>query len=286
MFVSDPLGLLSEWSSQTPALHIGEDFYIVERGALQPSIHPFKSHYTICCLCLSGTAEGHINLTPCSLEPHTLCIVPSGQILEVAAFSRNFKAFCVLMSNEFIANLGLNFNLQVHISVLDNPVISLSGRQFKAMTTYLKMVRNVLEMDHPNKAEIVRHLTCAFFYGIGYFLHKATDRPLTNEEALMHRFLDEVQRSFRSERKLGFYAERLHLSTRYLSAVVKKYSGKTADEWVDDYVILEAKALLKSTNMTIQQISNELHFASQSFFRKYFKRLTGVSPKHYRDGTE
>ena len=286
MFVSLPLGSPFEWFSHTPALHIDEDFYIVEQGVLQPCVHPFKSHYTICCLCLSGTADGRINLTSCRLEACTLCIVPSGQILEVAAFSKNFKSVCILMSNEFIANLGLNFNLQVHISVLDNPVISLSSRQFNSMVTYFTMVRTVLEMDHPNKAEIVRHLTCAFFYGIGYFLHKATDRPLTNEEVLMHRFLEEVQRSFRNERKLGFYAGRLHLSTRYLSAVVKKYSGKTADEWVDDYVILEAKALLKSTNMTIQQISNELHFASQSFFGKYFKRLTGVSPKHYRDGTE
>jgi AraC-like DNA-binding protein len=64
--------------------------------------------------------------------------------------------------------------------------------------------------------------------------------------------------------------------------MVKSATGKFAIEWIDDYVMLEAKALLKSTNMTIQQISDELNFPSQSFFGKYFKRREGVSPKEYR----
>lgn len=65
--------------------------------------------------------------------------------------------------------------------------------------------------------------------------------------------------------------------------VVREVSGKTASEWIDNFVLLEAKVLLRSTHMTIQQISDELHFPSQSFFGKYFKRLAGVSPKEYRD---
>jgi AraC-like DNA-binding protein len=56
----------------------------------------------------------------------------------------------------------------------------------------------------------------------------------------------------------------------------------SAKKWIDDYVIWETKALLKSTNMTVQQISDELNFPSQSFFGKYFKRLVGLSPLEYR----
>ena len=67
------------------------------------------------------------------------------------------------------------------------------------------------------------------------------------------------------------------------STIIKRVSRKTAAEWIDDYVTLEAKALLKSTNLTIQQISDELNFPSQSFFGKYFKRITGLSPKEYRE---
>ena len=85
-----------------------------------------------------------------------------------------------------------------------------------------------------------------------------------------------------SLRRLNFYADKLCLTPKYMSTIIRQTSGKTAGNWIDDYVLLEAKALLKSTNMTIQQISDELNFPSQSFFGKYFKRLTGVSPKEYK----
>ncbi|WP_298650554.1 helix-turn-helix domain-containing protein [uncultured Proteiniphilum sp.] len=87
---------------------------------------------------------------------------------------------------------------------------------------------------------------------------------------------------FKQHRGLDFYASKLCLTPKYMSTIIKQTSGKTAGDWIDDYILLEAKALLKSTNMTIQQISDELNFPSQSFFGKYFKRLTGVSPKEYR----
>jgi AraC-like DNA-binding protein len=79
------------------------------------------------------------------------------------------------------------------------------------------------------------------------------------------------------------YADQLYLTPKYFSKVIKDNSGASASEWIDNYVILEAKALLKSTNMTILQISDELNFPSQSFFGKYFKRVVGVSPKEYRE---
>jgi AraC-like DNA-binding protein len=79
------------------------------------------------------------------------------------------------------------------------------------------------------------------------------------------------------------YADQLCLTPKYFSKVIKDNSGASASEWIDNYVILETKALLKSTNMTILQISDELNFPSQSFFGKYFKRVTGMSPKSYRE---
>lgn len=81
---------------------------------------------------------------------------------------------------------------------------------------------------------------------------------------------------------VAFYASKLSLTPKYLSKVIRQNSGKTAGEWIEEYVILEAKALLKSTNKTIQQITDELNFSTQSFFGKYFKRRVGLSPKEYR----
>jgi len=91
-----------------------------------------------------------------------------------------------------------------------------------------------------------------------------------------------VENHYKEHRGLEFYADKLFITPKHLSKVVKTTSGKPANEWIDEYVVLEAKALLKSTNMTVEQISNELNFPSQSFFGKYFKRVTGMSPREYK----
>ncbi|MDE6390585.1 MAG: helix-turn-helix domain-containing protein, partial [Duncaniella sp.] len=79
-----------------------------------------------------------------------------------------------------------------------------------------------------------------------------------------------------------YYAARLFVTPKHLSAVLKEMSGQTAGEWIDKRVILEAKLMLRSTGMNIQEISTALNFSNQSFFGKYFKHLTGISPRDYR----
>lgn len=79
-----------------------------------------------------------------------------------------------------------------------------------------------------------------------------------------------------------FYADKLCLTPNYLSGVVKDYTGKTATEWVNEFVILEAKIMLTDSELSIQEIAYQLHFTDQSAFGKYFKQLVGISPKLYR----
>ncbi|MGM9777519.1 MAG: helix-turn-helix domain-containing protein [Prevotella sp.] len=83
--------------------------------------------------------------------------------------------------------------------------------------------------------------------------------------------------------QIPFYAGRLGISVGHLHSVVKRVSGKSPGEWIEQYVTKEACAMLKCTDKTIQQISIELGFPSQSFFGKYFKRAIGLSPKEYRE---
>ena len=92
-----------------------------------------------------------------------------------------------------------------------------------------------------------------------------------------------MQKHFKEQRFLDFYAEKLEISPKHLSRTMKKETGFSAVEWIERYVILEAKVLLKSTNLNIQQISDELNFPSQSFFGKYFKKKVGMSPKEFRN---
>ena len=160
----------------------------------------------------------------------------------------------------------------------------LSNEGLELMKTYYGMFHKIVsQKENPNRLEIVKHLTLAFFYLTGSQMHKLPEEEKkSKQDVLLEDFLDFVQKHHKEERRVEFYADKLCLTPKYLSTVIRQTSGKTAGEWIDEYVVLEAKALLKSTKMTIQQISEELNFPSQSFFGKYFKRLAGMSPKEYK----
>ena len=136
--------------------------------------------------------------------------------------------------------------------------------------------------DNPFRKEITQGLLLALFYEIYniYQGHVVQERiPKSRKEDLFERFIRAVSESYKEERSVSYYADKMFLTAKHLSTVVKEISGKTAGEWIDSLVVLEAKALLKSSEMSIQEIADELHFANQSFFGKYFKHHTGMSPK-------
>ena len=91
-----------------------------------------------------------------------------------------------------------------------------------------------------------------------------------------------LKQNYKQHRDANFYAEKLCLTPKYLSTLIKEHTGKTLHEWIDEYVTTESKALLRSTKITIDQISNNLNFPSQDTFSKFFKRVVGISPSEYR----
>ena len=92
----------------------------------------------------------------------------------------------------------------------------------------------------------------------------------------------ELDEDFKTQREIGFYADKLCVTSKYLSTMLKQETGMTALDWIEKHVVLYAKSCLSSTSMSIQEISDELDFPSQSVFGKYFKRVEGMSPKAYR----
>lgn len=263
--------------------NVGDDFYIYTVSYRSPIGYPFKIDEYGCCICLEGEAKGCIDLIPCSLKPSMMAINVPGQLLEQHSISNNFRGIGITMSQSFIKGLGFPYNFQLDRMLRESPILKLQPSQLEAILTYCSMVNKLLEVKRLYQMETLHHLTCAFFYGIGTHLYQlSANRHYSNEELLMHKFLTEVKTNCRKERKVQFYADRLHISLGHLFSVVKRVSGKSPGEWIDDYITEEARALLKGTNLTIQQISYELGFPSQSFFGKFFKRVMGLSPTEYR----
>lgn len=266
---------------------IANDFILLDNPIVSSAFdYPFKVDVTTVIICLSGTSKGTINLKPYDTQAPCLIIVLPEQILQYEYLSEDFSGLFIVMSKQFTNNLLMNMQERapLSMSVLNNPWTPLNDEELQTMKNYYSMLQQTVRMkDNPHRTEIVKHLIQAFFYSSSYQFHKIPDiKKQTKQEMLVEKFLNLAQSNYKKYRTLDFYADELCLTPKYLSKVIKDNSGLSANGWIDNYVILEAKALLKSTNMTIQQISDELNFPSQSFFGKYFKRNVGISPQKYR----
>ncbi|MDR1938789.1 MAG: AraC family transcriptional regulator [Tannerellaceae bacterium] len=264
---------------------IDNDLILLDKPVITSAFdYPFKVDVVTAIVCISGTTQGNINLRPYTTQAPCLVILMPGQILQYKHISEDFSGLFVVMSRRFTDSLGIQERLPLRFSVSNDPYITLNDEELEVMTTYYTMLQRAIRIkDHPYRMEIAKHLTMVFFYGIGHTLHTLTEnKEQSKHEILVEKFLNLVQTHYREQRGLDFYADKLCLTPKHLSKVVKENSGTSASDWIDNHVALEAKALLKSTNMTIQQISDELNFPSQSFFGKYFKRIVGVAPKEYK----
>ena len=250
--------------------------------------YPLKVVVTMAIFCFKGNTKMTINLKPYETEEPCLIILLPGQILECKHVSSDFSALFIIMSHRFTENLQIEERFPAFLSIQKNPYVKLNNSEMEAFVDYCRMMKNTVENNkNPYYLQIAKYLTKAFFYGFGYNIHIQQENQVVKkpkQHILVEKFLQLLQKYYTRHRSINFYATNLSLTPKYLSKVIKENSGLSASEWIDNHVILEAKALLKSTDMTIQQISDKLNFPSQSFFGKYFKRLENMSPSEYRKG--
>ena len=267
---------------------IGDDFILLENPIISQAFdRPFRVDVTTGIICTKGTMKGTVNLKKYETQAPCFYIVLSEQILEFEELSDDFEGYFVIMSKKFTDSLiasNIQDKLPLFRSVLDNPWTPLNEHELEGMLHFYKMMQMTIRIkNNPHRIDIIKLLIQAFFLGLSHQFHKIPDDiKKTRQEILVENFINCVHKNYKQYRDTGFYADKLSLTPKYLSKIIKDNTGKSATDWINNYVILEAKALLQSTDMTIQQISNELNFPSQSFFGKYFKRHVGVSPKEYK----
>ena len=147
-----------------------------------------------------------------------------------------------------------------------------------------QMLRTILldKAFAPNREENAASCLNLMASIIGQVNDSQSTEKASRSDKIVARFLQCVRENYREHRELGFYANELKLTPKYMSHVVFEQTGRHPSKWIKDYVILEAKSMLRSGRYSIQQIAEELHFPNQSFFGKYFKEAVGVSPKKWK----
>lgn len=249
---------------------------------------PHKFDYFVITHIIAGEARWKIDMVDYQFERGSRYMVriAPGQIISISDVSEDFDAYVMLMSNDFLESLMMHMGNDLSFrGALTEVVKIVENNETHNIEMMIRVMTNIInDKDNPYRRKVLEHVLMAIFYGSEHARATIIEekKPRTSADVITFKFLQEVKANFRKERQLGFYSERLCITPRYLSRVVREVTGYSAAEWIERYVVLEARALLKSTNMTIQQISDELNFPSQTFFGKYFKRRVGMSPKEYR----
>lgn len=265
--------------------HLGNELLIADHFDVKRVFPPyFRTAMPVCIFLKKGYLRGRCNLMDIEAKAPCMSILLPNQILEFTESSDDLEGMIVLMSARFTERLNIKVDFDMMQTFQSQRVIPLNEEALATMLQFCEMVKRLSQFpDHPFLMETAVNLTRAFFFGAGYFFHQRPETVTHSRgEQLVDRFLKLVQMHCRQERQLDFYAQELCISAKYLAATVKAVTGKTAGDWIEDYVMLEAKAMLTNTDMTINQISDHLHFPDTSTFGKYFRRHTGLSPKEFK----
>jgi AraC-like DNA-binding protein len=266
---------------------VNDDLFLVEDLHLLPKFDfPFKVNMTVVSICTQGVMRSRADFKLHESKAPCINVFWQNQTLQQEYLSDDYQGYAIVMSPQFTNKLRHEIHHQTDIPFHfdDNRSIPLTGEELKIFVSYYNSIKMIAGLNnYPYQIETLWHITMAFFYISNYYNNFLPEKTTTSpQDILVNKFMKLVKENFKHERQMSFYADKLSLTPKYLSLKIREVTGKSATDWIDDYVILEAKALLKSTNMTVQQISDELNFSSQSFFGRYFKRNVGMSPKEYK----
>ncbi len=222
------------------------------------------------------------------LQAGNLYICAPGFPITITQVSKNFNAFC------FIADQTLTFEVPFVRNMIRTayfPVTRLNEPRLvltKEQTVYMaNLMRNIIQHQESTsrfKQESLRALYSLFLLDLmDIEEHTQWESQMTERtERLFIDFIQLVQKHFIAHHDITFYADKLFISTTYLSRIVKKITGNTVVDFINRLLLMEASHLLLTTEMPIADIAQQLNFSDQVSFSRFFLRMNGNSPKQFR----
>ena len=286
--------------------NIGDDFFIVEDNGsalgsshlvLDVLKHPIRFEGLLLFYCISGEFDVDLNLQTYTIRPQSMALSIPGTILRVDVDSiQNLDGLhflCVGMSQEFITGMRVDFSriFEDSLKFIARPCLQLNGQQIDLAMDYITLCRKVIASPIQDKKNVVGTLLSSLAYmagdvwlrGIPSAKGVTPVQGTARTQILFERFLALVAQHHTSERGMAFYADKLCLTPKYLSKLIKQVSGRSAPDWIDSFVITEAKNMLRYSEIPIKEIVYRLNFPNQSVFYKFFKAHAGMTPSDYRN---
>jgi len=281
---------LNHFKTKEPSLSIDQSAYICDEYTLPENLSfPFKLSFTAAFVCKNGEFTIRVNQRELEVKQGDFIIILNGSIIEKFSHSPDLDTMAMAFPP---TNEDWIFNKQIekvgawliHCSIpmifhLDESLLQ------KYYSCYLQIKELYTITQDEMKDEIVRgflSISIALFLSGSSIIN--IQEPINNsrKEEIFLRFMDDLQLYASKERAVQFYADRACISAKHFSRVIFQASGILPIEHIKQRVIIESKTLLRTTEMTIREIADALNFPNDSYFCRYFKHDTGLSPSEYR----
>ncbi len=268
---------------------IGNDILLYDdiRKAPIPA-GPRRMTFIFIALCTEGSARYAIDTVVKEVRKNDVVIISERHVVESLSGSASLRGLCMVMSMDFYHETVRNVSdiSAMLIFAKATPVVSLTEREAEVFKGYFRMLKaKTAETEHPFRRKVVQALVLAMFYdlsGVVSRLKAAAEGHSPRAEAIFTDFIRLVEAHFKSERRVAWYAAQMCITPKYLAETVRQVSRRTPNEWIDNYVTLELRLMLKNSSKSIKEIATEMNFPNQSFLGKYFREHVGLSPSAYR----
>ena len=253
------------------------------------SPYPFKIKFAMILFCIGGSMRVSLNLVEYKLTKNSILFIQPGDIGKSLEISRDCKIAIIAFSNGyFISEVNSHGAIIVRRFLSSDALLQTTDTEMdEQMRIYQAMYKKMQQPDFQYKKEVLQGYIQILYFNICQIMGRYVERQETQQsdrkKQIFDRFMQLLKQYHSSERSVGFYASKLCITPKYLSQVIYAVSGRHASDWIRNHVIIEAMVLLRSRQYTIQQISDMLNFANQSFFGVYFKRAVGCSPLAYQN---
>lgn len=241
-------------------------------------------------VCKAGELRMRIKGREIVLAKGGLFVNIGDNMITEVSMSDDFSAVAIVVSHDFLQEsvMSLMHLWPYLIYLMEQPVVELGEKELQRLIImYQQIIERLTQEDHCFRREATIASVQACYLDICDFLNRKipqNGRLKTRAYALFDQFVRLVSNNFVEHRDVTWYADMMQLTPKYLSDVVKAVSGRTSSEWISNFVITEAKSLLRNSDLSIKEIAVELNFVNQSFLGKYFKNAVGVSPSEFRLG--
>ena len=279
------------------SLGIGDDFFISRLQARPEYVHlqyPFRVDCYVAAYCVEGSVDCSVNLTDYHLTTGTLLLFTPGNIVRITEPEQtdHLRLTLICASTSFITGIGINpskFLIEA-MDVLRDPCIHLSTDETEMLHKYVNLALDITKTNPQFIKESIGGLVSSVFYQFAGFLADSKHRQdletpvrTSRQRQMLEQFIKLAINDHTREHLVGYYADKMCVTPKYLSKIVKEASGRSVPDWLNELLILDAKNMLRHSDMTIKEISASLNFPSQSFFFRFFKNHTGQTPTQYRD---